>query len=459
MTLAEKLAEYVLDVISYEKLPDKVVREVKRRIIDSFAVMMGAYRATPPSIARRVALLSKSDEYGATVFGTEWRAPVDHASFANGCLVRYLDFNDTYLSKEALHPSDTIPAMIAVGEAERADGRKVIEGIVASYEIACRLADASSIRARGWDHVTYIAIAAAAGAGKIMGLTREKLTHAINLATVANVAMRQTRAGELSMWKGCAAANAARNGVFAALLAKHGMTGPAPIFEGEMGFWKQVSGEFTIDRLGGVEDEPYKVLETSIKYYPVEYHAMSAVDAALKIREKLGGFNVDEVESISIKTFTVCYNIIVKDPEKWDPKTRETADHSLPYIVAAALLDGRVWLETFEEKRILDPEIRRVISKMRIEIDPDHDREYPRGIPNTIRVTLKDGRSIEERVTYPKGHFLNPVSDEELESKFHALGERLVSRDKREEALKALWSFEQIEDLTYLMKLFTVEKL
>lgn len=457
MGLADKLSEYVTNVISYKSLPDNVVKEVKRRIIDSFAVMIGAYKALPTSIAREVALLSRSEKYGATVFGTKWKAPVDYASFANSCLVRYLDFNDTYLSKEALHPSDTIPAMIAVGEAEGVDGKKVIEGIVASYEIACRLADASSIRARGWDHVTYIVIAAAIGAGKIMGLPKEKLVHAINLAAVANVAMRQTRAGELSMWKGCAAANAARNGVFAALLAKHGMTGPAPIFEGEMGFWKQVSGEFNIEKLGGVEGEDYKVLETSIKYYPVEYHAMSAVDAAFKVREKLGGFNIDDVDEVNVKTFTVSYKIIVKDPEKWDPKTRETADHSLPYIVAAALLDGRIGLETFEEKRILDPEIRRVISKMKVEVDPEYDKEYPKGIPNTVEVTLKDKTKIAETVTYPKGHFLNPLSDEELENKFHSLARDYIDENKRSSILLKLWKFEEISDLSELMEEFIIE--
>ena len=455
--LAEKLAEYTVNEVSYNKFSQKLVEEVKRRIVDSFAVMMGAFNATPPVISRKVSYLAQAKEYCATIFGSTHKAPIDYASFANGCHVRYLDFNDTYLSKEALHPSDTIPAMIAVGEAEGVDGKKVIEGIVVAYEMAGRLADASSIRARGWDHVTYIAIASAIGAGKIMDLDVKELTHAINLAITPNIALRQTRAGELSMWKGCAAANAARNGVFAALLAKHGMTGPAPIFEGEMGFFKQVSGEFKIEKLGGIDNEPFKLLETSIKYHPVEYHAMSAVDAALKLRERMGGFNIEDVEKINVETFTVSYTIIVKDPEKWDPKTRETADHSLPYIISAALLDGYIWLDTYTNERILADDVRKVMSKMTVKVNPEFDKEYPRGIPNSIEVVLKNGEKYKETVVYPRGHFLNPMTKEELEAKFHKLGANYMEKDRREKALEILWNFENVKNLEEVLRLFAVE--
>ena len=456
MYLAEKFAKYAVEDVSYNKVTPKLLEEVKRRVVDSFGVMMGAYNAEPPRISRQVALLGRGGDYGATLFGTSHKTTVDYASFANGCHVRYLDFNDTYLSKEALHPSDMIPAIIAVAEAEGADGKKVVEGIVAAYEIVGRLADAASIRARGWDHVTYIAIATAVGVGKVMDLDVERMTQAINLATTPNVALRQTRAGEISMWKGCAAANAARNGVFAALLAKHGMTGPSPVFEGEMGFFKQVSGEFTVDKFGGVNDD-YKLFETSIKYHPVEYHAMSAVDAALKLREKMGGFRVDDVEKIDVETFTVSYVIIVKDPEKWDPKTRETADHSLPYIISVALLDGRVWLDSFRPERVLAKDVREVMKKMSVRVNPEFDKVYPKGIPNSIEVTLKNGEKYKEMVTYPRGHFMNPMTNEELESKFNRLGEAFMSEERRRQALELLWSLEKLSDMGELMRAFAIE--
>ncbi len=457
--LARRIAEWV-QTVSFDKLPENVVHEAKKRIIDSFAVAIGAFHEEPVAIARKIALLNTSSSYPATVWGTLHRSTADHAAFANGCGVRYFDFNDTYLGKEALHPSDNIPALYAVVEAEDYDGKRLIEAIVVAYEVSARLADAYSIRARGWDHVTYIAISAAAGAAKAMGLDVEKTRHAINLAVVANNALRQTRAGEISMWKGCAASNAARNGLFAALLAKHGMTGPAPIFEGEMGFFKLVSQEpFEIPVMGGENGAPYKLLETSIKYWPVEYHAMSAVEAALKIVEEHGGpLKPEDIERVEVDTFDVAYKIIVKDPEKWDPKTRETADHSLPYIVAAALLDGKVWLDTFKPERYLARDVREVMKKMSIKVDPEHDKLYPTGIKNTIRVRLRDGRVLEASSTYPPGHWKNPLSDEQVEEKFYRLVKGKVSEDRIKEFLKRAWRIEEEKNLGSLARLLLVEK-
>lgn len=425
--LAHKIADYVAS-LEYRSLSERTIREAKRRLIDTFAVCFPALDAPPVKIARDFAAYSTS-RYGATVLGSWVRAPADHATFANGCAARYLDFNDTYLSKEALHPSDNIPAVLAAAEAEGADGKTLILGVVASYEVACRLADASSIRDRGWDHVTYIAISAAAGAAKVMGLDRDRIVEAINLAATPNVALRQTRAGELSMWKGCAAANAARNGLFAAILAKHGMTGPSPVFEGEMGFFRQVSGEFDL-ALG--RGEP-KLLETHIKYYPVEYHAMSAVDAARKLRQKV---SPDEIEEVRVDTFTVGWKIIAKDPEKWDPKTKETADHSLPYIVAATLADGTITLNSYLDWKLKDPNIRRILRLLKVNVDPEFDKMYPESTPVRITVKTKSGATHSEEVVYPKGHHKNPLTDEELEEKYLGCG-------GPKDALQELWSAEK----------------
>ncbi len=460
MELARRIAEWV-QTVSFDKLPGDVVEEVKKRVVDSLAVALGAFNEEPVRIARSIALSTTSTSLPATVWGTLHRSTPDHATFANGCAVRYFDYNDTYLGKEALHPSDNIPAIFAAAEAVDADGRRVIEGIVVAYEVAARLADAYSIRARGWDHVTYIAISSAAGVAKVLGLNAERTRHAINLAVVANNALRQTRAGELSMWKGCAAANAARNGLFAALLAWKGMTGPAPIFEGEMGFFKLVSQEpFEIPRMGGEDGEPYKVLQTSIKYWPVEYHAMSAVEAALNIVKEHGGpFKPEEIERVEVKTFDVAYKIIVKDPEKWDPKTRETADHSLPYIVAAALLDGKVDLDTFKPQRYLAQDVRQVMKKMKIEVDPEHDKLYPEGIKNTITVVTVDGRKYEASSTYPPGHWKNPLTREQVEEKFWRLTRNLLADlDEAKRVLERLWRLEEVEDLGRLLRRLLVKQ-
>src|ERR1700677_2300679 len=241
MYLANRLAEYAAK-LQYEQLDEATVHEVRRRLIDSLACALGAYDAGAPSVARRVA--SRVDSRpGASFLGGRNKTSPDLAAFANGILFRYLDYNDTYLSLEPAHPSDKFAAVPAATEVPGKTGREVITAAVIAYEIQCRLCDAASIRRHGWDHVTYGAFSTAAAAGRLLKLDAEKITQALNLAGTSNVTLRQTRAGELSEWKGCAFANASRNGVFAALLAAAGLTGPAPIFEGEMGFFKLVTRE------------------------------------------------------------------------------------------------------------------------------------------------------------------------------------------------------------------------
>ena len=457
--LAERIAKWAVETVSFNRLPHEVVEEAKKRIVDTLGVALGAFYEEPPSIARWIAESSSSSRLGATIWGTLRRGPADHVAFANGCAARYFDFNDTYLSKEALHPSDNLAPVMAAAEIAEADGSKVIEGLVASYEVTARLADAYSVRARGWDHVVYIAIASAVGAGKVLDLDEDKMVQAINLATVNSLALRQTRAGELSMWKGCAAANAARNGLFAALLAWRGMTGPSPIFTGEYGFFRvALNGEtFDLPRMGGEGGEPYKILETSIKYWPVEYHAMSAVEAALKVRERLGAISPSDIKSVRVDTFTVAYNIIVKDPEKWDPRTRETADHSLPYIVAAALLDGNVWLDTFKPERYLAGDVRQVLKAMNVSVNPEHDKLYPTGIKNTVTVELKDGRTASESSIYPPGHFKNPLDRRGVEAKFRRLVGSRIQAQRLDEALGSLWEIEKVSNLGRLLKELSFE--
>src|SRR5213595_2092403 len=273
-TLAHQLASYASS-FRFEDLSKEVVHEVKRRILDSLGCALGAWNEEPCIIARNVAS-DFSAKHGSTIIGTNHKAPPDWTAFANGCCIRYFDYNDTYLSKEPAHPSDNISAALSAAESVDANGRELIAAIALAYEVQCRLCDACSIRARGWDHVTYGSFSTSLAAGKLLGLDEVGLVHAQGLAGVPNNAMRQTRVGELSMWKGCAFANASRNGVFAARLAQAGMTGAAPIFEGQMGFWAQVSGEFEldVDSFGGgpqaSAEQPFMIDRTYIKFWPAE---------------------------------------------------------------------------------------------------------------------------------------------------------------------------------------------
>jgi 2-methylcitrate dehydratase len=458
--IAVRLAEYAQS-LRYGDLSAAVVHEVKRRVLDSIGCAMSAFHAPPCRIARRLAQSVKVTD-GATVWGTTHRTLPDLATFANGALVRYLDFNDTYLAKEPAHPSDNIAAVLAVAEARRASGRDIILAIALAYEIQCRLCDAAALRPRGWDHVTYGPFSSALAAAKILNLSAAKSLQAVNLAGVANVALRQTRVGDVSMWKACAFSNAARNGVFAAMLAQHGMTGPSPIFEGDKGFMKLVSGSFDLPAFGGEKEGPqkhvrFKILDTYIKHYPVEYHAQTAVEAAIAVRDDLlkseGPQGLANISAVEIGSYDVAIEIIGRDPEKWRPRTRETADHSFPYGVAVALLDGTVTLRSFDEKRMNDPVLQALMHKVSVVQQPDFIGRYPSAMPTRLTVTTKSRKQYVAQRDYPLGHPRHAMSDREVEEKFSLLTSRQLGPARARKIIDVLWDLDRVKDLSVLIPL------
>ena len=465
--LADRLARYCHS-LRFENLSDAVVHEAKRRVLDSLGCALGAWNAPPCRFAREVAQQVKFVR-GATLWGTGHKALPDLATFANGALVRYFDFNDTYLAKEPAHPSDNIPAVLAVAESTGASGKRVIQAIVLAYEVQCRLCDAAALRPRGWDHVTYGPFSSVLGVAKVMELSEAQTRHAVNLAGVANVALRQTRVGDLSMWKACAFSNAARNGVFAAMLARRGMTGPSPIFEGEKGFMKLVSGPLVLSLFGGEKDDMpakgeirpgFKILDTYIKHYPVEYHAQTAVEASLELRAALiqaeGARALQHLSDIEIGSYEVAVEIIGREPEKWQPTTRETADHSFPYVVAVALQDGQVTLQSFSEKRLKDSAVLELIKKTRVVLEPDFVNRYPASMPTRITVRTREGKTYTAQRDLPVGHPGNPMSDQELETKFRRLVTRRLGRARTEQLIRQVWRLDQMKDIGALMPLMKV---
>ena len=446
-TLAHQLADYACS-LQFDDLSKEVVHEVKRRVIDSLGCALGAWNDEPCAIARKVAS-EFSARNGSTIIGTNHKAPSDWAAFANGCCIRYFDYNDTYLSKEPAHPSDNISAALAIAESIGASGRELIAAIALAYEVQCRLCDAASLRARGWDHVTYGAFSTALACARLMKLDPEKTRHAVNIAGVACAAMRQARVGELSHWKGVAFANSARHGVYSALLARAGMTGPAPIFEGQMGFEKQLGVS-----LGSVGEKfkgaPAMILNTSIKYWPAEYHSQSAIEAALFLRKQIGAGV--EVKSITIESHDAAVDIIGSEPEKWKPETRETADHSLPYITAIALIDGEVTNKQFEPERFADPKIWKFLENVKVERNAELSAMYPGAVANIVHVDLSDGKRLTKRVDYPLGHARNPLKDAEVEGKFNALVVPALGEKRGRAIVDLVWKLDEAKNVDGLMQ-------
>ena len=446
----EMLSAYACD-LSYEDLSLEVVHQVKRTLVDTFGCAMGGYLSEPAKIARRLAG-GVTSTAPSRILGTEDYSSMDLAGFANGVMVRYLDFNDYYFSPGGGHPSDMIPAALAAADTMSSDGRTLITAIVLAYEVFCRLSDEAA--GSSWDQGLFGVIGAACAAGKVLGLDQQEMANAISLAMVPNVPLRVTRTGELSMWKGCATASATRAAIFAAQLAGDGMSGPAEPFEGVGGLWqlalegKQVRPE----TLGG-NGEPFRITLTNVKNYPSQIPTQAPIGLALELQPQVP---VAEIESIKIRSYRSAVSSPASEPEKWNPKTRETADHSIPFMVAAALRDGRVTPATFTAASVADPALRVIIGKITIEEDADFTRRYSTEYNCHMEITTKAGQSLVASTSYPKGHQNNPLDDSELEAKFRGLAVPTITEQQCDLALQLLWDAENLPNLDQLFDTLVV---
>jgi 2-methylcitrate dehydratase len=432
--------------LTYQDLPNEVVHQVKRTLVDTMGCALGGFHAEPSIIARRLASRITSST-PARILGTKDTTAPDLAGFANGVMVRYLDYNDSYFSPGGGHPSDMIPAILALADPLGCDGCTVITAIVLAYEVFCQLSDQVVVGDLGWDQGIFSVIGAACGAAKVLGLDQQALSHAIALAVVSNLPLGVTRVGELSMWKGCAAAYATRAGIFAAQLAQEGMTGPAEPFEGPRGLWEQAVGQpVTLEQLGG-GGEPFRITATSFKFFPSQIHTQGPIALALELRSLV---KPSDIAALRIRTYHTAVRSAATDPHKWDPQTRETADHSIPYLVATAFHEGAVTPASFASDRIQNPTLRSLIAKMTIEEDPDFTHRFPEELNCRMEVTATSGQRLTAETAYPKGHRHNPLQDAELATKFQRLADGVLTAQQCHAALAQLWSLEQAPNLREL---------
>ena len=444
-TTTERMVSFASS-LDFRDLTPTVIHAIKQRFIDTIGCALGAFSTEPAVITRRIAANVQSS-LNAGILGTRVKSSPELAAFANGAMIRCLDFNDDYFGKDGPHPSDTIAAVLAAADAVHADGKTFITGIAVAYEILCTLVDVVSLRDKGWDYITYTAPAAALGAAKVFKLSDGVLPHALSLAMVPNCALGQTRAGELTMWKGLASANACRNGVFACMLAREGVTGPSEPVEGKRGFWNLVTGPFELSSLGS---QPLRAEIVYLKNWPVLYSAQLAVQAALALRDKVA---INDIESIVVEAYNRLTTRSASDPEKRLPKTRETADHSVHFGVAAALLDGDITLASFEKKRFLDPDVVDLMAKIELRENPEFSKQYPEIWNCKIVAFTRSGERHEVHSIYPKGHPKNPMNDGEVEAKFISLNEPLLGREKCRAFFDFAWRLEESQDVGQVLEL------
>lgn len=451
--ITDQLTSYALE-LKFEDIPQEVVQQTKRMIVDSIGCALGGYDSEPSQIARTLAGTVQSAR-PATVMGSGQKTSPEMAAFANGVMIRYLDFNDGYTGKNVGHPSDNLAAVLPVAEITGANGRDVITATVLAYEVFCRICDAANIISKGFDYVTIGVMSSAMAATKLLGLSREQTAQTLNLSIAPNLALHQTRVGEVSMWKGCAHPNSSRNAVFAALLAEQGLTGPAPVFEGRGGYFNVVTGSpFTLEPLGG-KGGGFRIMDCSIKHFPLGLFSQTVVEAALDVRGQLPG--IDNIAQVHVKTLGRAIEIMAGDAEKWRPANRETADHSIPYTVAVALTHEGVEKHHFADEYLHDAALLELVQKVKVSVSEEADRRAPEALLSTVEVQTTDGKTYSSpEVPYHRGHWKNPMTDAEVEEKFRNLARDVLSDGQTDLLLDRLWNLEQAEDIGQLMEMTRV---
>jgi 2-methylcitrate dehydratase len=442
-----RIADYAAG-LRFADLPAEAVHACKRRIADTLACGIAAFDEAPCRIVRALALRAEPAD-GAQVLGTTHRALPELAAFANAAMARYLDGNDCFPGGGG-HPSGVIAPVMAAAQLAGTGGRDAIAAIAVGYEIHRALHDSLRVMTKGFDHAFYPAVAGAAAAARLLRADRTQMINAIALAVTPNLALAVTRRGQLSMWKGVAEANGARNGLFAALLARAGMTGPEKALEGALGL-HQLLGPIDPGLLGR---SPLAVVAADMKFFVTEYHSQGPLAAALALR---GGLDVDAIMAIRIRTYEFAHKEIGSGREKWRPTTRETADHSLPYIVAAVLVDGGFSDAIFAPARFTDPRILRLADKITVAEDPDFTRTFPEKFRSRVEIELSDGTTRAAGLDYPHGHHDDPLTDAEVREKFASLTGRKLSAERSARALALIWDFENCRRVDELFDALAIE--
>jgi 2-methylcitrate dehydratase len=448
-TMAEQLAEFVVHA-SYARIPEAARQQLKIRVLDSLGCAIGALDGGPVRLVRE-----QLHDFGGnprcTLIGGGRSAP-DRTTFYNSALVRYLDFNDSFLAKgETCHPSDNLGAVLAAAEDAGRRGQDLLTALAVAYQVQGTLTEVAPVRAKGFDHTVQLSYGVACGVSKALGLDAEHTLNAIGICGTAFNALRVTRTGALSNWKGLAAPEDAFCCTQATYLAQRGITGPREVFEGNKGFMEAIAGPFSVDwQQQGLD----LVTRTILKKYDAEIHSQSTIAAVLELRER-DHLRPDEVDRVEVETFDVAYNIIGggEEGEKQTIRTKEEADHSLPYLVAVALIDGQVMPEQFRPAVIQSPEVQSLLRRVTVRPSAELSRGFPQEMPSRVTVWLKDGRrrSIEKRAY--EGFWTDPMRWETVVAKFDRLAAPYADAALRQQLADTVARLDTVSvaDLTRLL--------
>jgi 2-methylcitrate dehydratase len=427
--------------LAYGDLGERAIHEAKRYLLDSLGCAFGGYRQEDAEIA-----LGVLDEIGgegpATVIGSGKKTDPVSASLANALMVRVMDYNDIYWQQDPSHPSDIIPAAMACGERAESDGRELIVGIVLGHEF--------------WHHATLTAFAAPIVAARMLGLSWEQCQHAIGISASRHATLGAVTAGKLTMMKNTVDPMATQSGVFAALLAERGYSGPEHVIDGKEGLVHCFGPEWKLEVLVDGLGESWRIERCGMKAFPTEALTHAPISAVLDIMRE-HDLAPGDVKRVHIRSLARAADILA-DPSKYDPRTKETADHSLPYVIAAAIVDRQVTPAQFEQERIMDDTIRAQLEKVEVVADPEIEKVFPELQRVSVTIEASGGASHTKELDYPKGDPRNPLTDEEVEAKFDALADPVLSDGRRRQLKQAVWGLEKLGSISELMALCAADR-
>ena len=443
--------------LQFEQVSEEAVREAKRYLLDSVGCALGGYLQHDVKIALEV-FNDTAGPGAATIIGTGRKMDPITASLLNALMVRVMDYNDIYWKQDPSHPSDIIPAAMACGERVGGNGKDLIVGIVLGHEFEQRLCEAAfpGIRERGWHHATLTAFASPIVAGRMLGLDAEKIQHAIGISGSRHATLGAVTAGKLTMMKNTVDPMATQSGVVAALLAEKGYSGPEHVIDGKEGLVHCFGPEWKLNILTDGLGESWRITECGMKAFPTEALTHAPISCVLDLMSE-NDLNADAVEKVHIRSLARAADILA-DPSKYDPRSKETADHSLPYCIAAAVADGRVTPEQFTDEKIMDPNIRAQLNKVVVEADPEIEALFPKLQRVKVAIHTTDGRTFEKQIDYPKGDPRNPLTDDEIEVKFDALASPVLSAGRMQELKEAIWNLESQPSISGLMDLMKADR-
>lgn len=463
-SISRQITEFAIN-LKYEDLPKEVINEVKRYLYDSIGCAFGGYHTKDVNIIRDI-YYDMAGKAEATVIGFGDKIPAVNATLVNSLMIRALDFNDIYWKKDPSHPSDLIPAALSAGEIVNALMKDVMTAIVLAYEFEQRLClfAVPGIRERKWHHATLTQFVSPIVAGKMLDLNENQMVNAIGISGSHNHTIGCPTAGKLTMMKNTVDPMAVQSGVFAALIAQKGYSGTEAVFEGKEGFMDTFLGwdakdekmspvkmqgrdaatewKWDIDKLVGGLGENYKIMECSMKAFPTEALTHTHLSATLNVVTK-NNIGYDQIDTVTLTTIAQAYDILF-DPHKYRPESRETADHSLPYCIAAALVDHRITTQSFSDEKLKDPRIWEVIDRIKGVPSKEFEKMFPEKQPSKVVIKTKDGKEYSDYLEYPKGDPREPMTMEDLDNKFNALSSDLLSEHRQKEIKEMIFDCEKM---------------